>query len=316
LLFQLTYPTPAKPELANASAAATSSKGIHLVSTSPTIGTPVQQVKPGVPFLVNGSNFPRPFANAMDLSWTYTLPSPGQAELQWGPKGGEMKSATIPGGGGYNPAANTYHVTDLQPSTPYQFRVHECDTITCTPWSDWLEVSTEATGSNDVKVWLDNDTANPIGTGAVGPNGALVVKATMPADTSSGSHTINAGTEVGKSQASASIAVCAAGGCGPSISVMNTQSNTTVTPPAMLIYPATFTLRGNDFTAGTPVTVYLDTASGAELGSSTPNNLGIFEGKFTLPMVQSGTHTLVAVQVVQGKTVQATVSVDLEPQPK
>ena len=201
--------------------------------------------------------------------------------------------------------------------------MHECDTITCAPWSDWLFVTTERGGSDDVTVWLDNKTGNPIGNGVVLPNGSFEIKATIPPGTSQGSHVLHAAVGAAKSradddrqQASADITVCGAQGCGPSISVIDSQTRTAMKPPINLLYPSTFMLRGDHFAPGVGVTLYLDSATGPKLGSAMPNKLGIFEAGFQLPMARTGNHTLVAIQEAAGRTAMASEEVNLASQPK
>ncbi|MGB0075325.1 MAG: fibronectin type III domain-containing protein, partial [Terracidiphilus sp.] len=178
LQFRLTYPPPAKPKLENAAAA--SNKELHLVP--PTIGTGGQQVKPGVPFLVNGSNFLLAYTDELDIDWGQTVAGVAKSQLQWGLKDGTMQTVPVD--------MDNFKATNLKPSTAYQFRVQECDAITCSPWSDWLEASTESSGSGIVKLWLDNNTSQPIGTAPLGPNGGFAIKATIPAGTAPGTHTI------------------------------------------------------------------------------------------------------------------------------
>jgi hypothetical protein len=327
LEFRLTYPTPAKPDLINATLAA--NKGIHL--SPPSIGTGGQEVTPGVPFLVNGNNFPLPSANALDLSWNRTIAGVGHTQLEWGPKGGVMQTIPV--------AAAAYRFANLKPETAYQFRVQECDALSCSPWSDWLEASTQSGGSGIVKLWLDGNTAQQVGTAAVGPAGGFVVKATIPAGVTAGNHTLNAGTntnkpeasvqitgdhtrnsaaDLNKPEASVQITVTGPGGSGgaPTIAVMNTMTHTAYPPPPFLLYPSTFTLRGNGFAPGATVTVHLDTDAGAQLGTAIPNKAGIFQGSFNLPMTSTGPHKLVAVQVQGGGTVQASENVNTAGQPQ
>jgi hypothetical protein len=237
---------------------------------------------------VNGSNFFLGFTSASDIGWDKTVAgSATKAQMQWGPKGG--------------PVVNGFPPSTLKPSTAYQFRVQDCDAITYSPWSDWLEVSTESSGSANVKLWLDNNTAQPIGTAPLGPEGGFVIKATIPTGTAPGNHTINAAAG-NKPEASAQIIVAGQGGSGvgATISVMNTTMHTAFKPPINLLYPSTFRLRGDGFAPGTTVTVHLDTPTGPQLGTAIPNNAGIFLGNFTIPSTSTGPHTLVAVQVQGG----------------
>jgi hypothetical protein len=257
--------------------------------------------------------------------------------MQWGPKGSQpQNSPPIIG-------VTKFHAANLKPSTTYQFRVHECDRIACSPWSDLLTLETQAGGSNAVTIYMDNNMAQKIGTGTVLPNGSFNIKATIPANTAPGTHTITAAIDLGPAKNIAGLrnpsnpgtpasatpkaslqltvtgpggAGAAAGSGGASISVMNTQTRTAMKPPINLLYPSTFRLRGNGFAPAATVTVHLDTATGPQLGSAVPNKLGVFAGNFKLPMTQSGPHTLVAVQVAGGRTVQASETVQLASQPK
>jgi hypothetical protein len=308
LQFRLTYPTPAKPQLENKVAA--SNKGIHLSPAS--IGTGGQQVRPGAPFLVNGNNFMESDINAVSISWTHTIAGIGKVDMQWGPKGGAMQDTPV--------ALGSYTPENLKAGTLYQFRVHECDYLTCAPWSDWLEVKTGGSGSNKLTLWLDGDSGHPIATNTIQPNGSFDLQVSVPAGTTSGAHILNAAmgaitTKAEGTYASTPITVCAAQGCGPSLSVMNT-AQTALKPPINLLYPSTPTLRGDNFAPGVAVTVHLDSGTGSKLGSATPNKLGIFEGKFQIPMAQSGNHKLVAIQAAPKSPLQAVVEVNLASQPK
>ena len=301
LQFRLTYPPPAKPKLENAAAA--SNKELHLVP--PTIGTGGQQVKPGVPFLVNGSNFLLAYTDELDIDWGQTVAGVAKSQLQWGLKDGTMQTVPVD--------MDNFKATNLKPSTAYQFRVQECDAITCSPWSDWLEASTESSGSGIVKLWLDNNTSQPIGTAPLGPNGGFAIKATIPAGTAPGTHTINAAPTTGDTPvASAQLTVAGGSGVAATIAVINTMTHTAFVPPINLLDPSTFTLRGDGFAPGVTVTLYLDTATGTKLGTTVPDSAGSFQGNFNLSSTSTGTHQLVAVQ----GTIQASEEVDVAAQPK
>jgi hypothetical protein len=301
LQFRLIYPAPTKPKLENI--AATLNKGIHL--TPPSIGTGGQQVKPGVPFLVSGSNFRYAYTDELDISWDKTVFGIAKSQLQWGPKGGTMQTVSIP-------VVDGYKAANLKPATAYQFRVQECDTITCSPWSDVFEASTESSGSGTVRLWLDDNTAKPIGTAALGPAGGVMITATIPAGTAAGTHTLNAATTGNTPEASAQITVAGGSGVAATIAVMNSTTHTASTPPIVLLYPNTLSIRGDGFAPAATVTVYLDTPEGAKLGTAVPNATGIFLGKFNLPYSTPGSHKLIAVQ----GTLQASEAVTLEEPPK
>ncbi len=218
------------------------------------------------------------------------------------------------------------NVPNLKPSTAYQFRVQECDAISCSPIARLAGDILQSGGSTTVKLWLDNKPGQQIGTAALGPRGGFVIKATIPAGTAAGTHTLNAATTGNTPEASAQITVAGVAlpgttgslgsGIGAAstatIAVMNTTTHTAYKPPINLLYPSTFRLRGDGFAPGTAVTVHLDTPTGPQLGTATPAKNGIFLGNFTIPTTSGGNHKLVAVQ----GTIQASEAVTLMAQPK
>lgn len=306
LQFRLTYPVPAKPVLHN------TAKGLHLVS--PSVGTGVQNVRPGAPLLVHGDNFRTASVNGVDIEWQSTVSGVAKTTVQWGPKAGQMQETET--------ASNSFQADNLKPGTPYQFRVHNCDSITCAPWSDWLTASATGGGSNDFAIWLDNDSGHPIGSGVILPSGSFVTKVVIPAGTAPGPHTLRVATgsksrtDDDNPTASADITVCSPQGCGPAISVIDSQTQIAFKPPINLLYPSTFMLHGDHFAPGVVVTLHLDSATGPKLGTAIPNKLGIFEAGFQLPFTQTGGHKLVAVQTAGGRSAQATEDVVLISQPK
>jgi len=334
MVFKLTYPTPAKPQLGNATVPAKVKNPIHLVT--PAIGTHVQQVKAGLPVMVNGSNFSfnKTYTSSLNITWNKTVAGLATSQLEWGPKGGATKKVDIKAG--FDRAGlHVYQAANLKEGTTYQFRVHECDAIACAPWTDWFMASTESatqsgqtSSSDQVTLWLDNDVAQPIGTATIGPRGFFNTKVTIPANTTAGRHTINASAGVGgqtgmasvaetpvnvgpggvthptsasvKPQASTSITVigAAAGKVGPTISVLNGPGGTATPPPVTLQLDKTISLHGAGFAPAVVVNIHLDSPAGPKIGSATPNKLGMFVGNFKFPATAKiGNHEIVAVQV-------------------
>jgi hypothetical protein len=347
LIFKLSY-TPAKPVLSNSNAAPPK-KGIKLVSTQASINTPTKQVKAGAPVIVHGYNFAVPTISNLEISWNKTVAGAANSTVEWGPKGGAMTNSP--------PVLRVtkFSPPNLKPSTTYQFRVHECDVMACAPLSDLLTLTTEASGSNEVTLYLDNNMAEKIGTGTVLPKGGFNIKATIPANTTPGAHTINAATDVGPekniaelrnpsspstpatSSASqkASWQITVTGGQGapgggpggsPTLSVMNTQTRTAIPPPINLGYESPIRLRGSGFTPAEVVTIHLNSATGPKIGSATPNKMGIFVLNLRMPAATPGSHEIVAVQTaggtglksraLAGQTLQATVQVNVTGQLK
>jgi hypothetical protein len=317
LRFELTD-TPAKPTISGSGGANKAAQnGIHLVT--PSIGTGGQQLKPGVPFLVSGTNFPYTETGRITVSWDRTLSVVGKSTLKWGPKGGTMQPVTLVTTDTYSPIGLSFTTpTTIKASTPYQFQVQECDTIACSPWSDPLEATADAAGNDNVKLWLDNDTSKSIGTGAVALEGGFEAQVTIPSGTAPGTHTINAAKSGNTPEASVQVTVAGQGAAGSTatISIIDTGTRAAMTPPVNLAYPTTFPLRGDGFAPGVMVAVYIDGAAGTQLGTATPNAAGSFLANINLPTAQPGLHKLVAVQVNGGSTIQASVAVDFMSQPK
>jgi hypothetical protein len=317
LRFELTD-TPAKPTITGSGGANKAAQnGIHLVT--PSIGTGGQQLRPGVPFLVSGTDFPYTETGRITVSWDRTLSIAGKSTLKWGPKGGTMQPVTLLTTDTYSPIGLSFTTpTTIKASTPYQFQVQECDTIACSPWSDPLEVTPEPAGNDNVKLWLDNDTSKSIGTGVVAPEGGFEAQVTIPSGTAPGTHTINAAKSGNTPEASVQVTVAGPGAAGSSatISIINTGTRAAMTPPVNLAYPTTFPLRGDGFAPGVVVAVYIDSAAGTQLGTATPDAAGSFLASIKLPTAQPGLHKLVAIQVNGGSTTQASVAVDFMSQPK
>jgi len=124
------------------------------------------------------------------------------------------------------------------------------------------------------------------------------------------------------------------GGAGGSQATTGQQASTTTTvvaagqklqPVIAVIDPATnavvqaiqqstsssapYTLRGQGFVKGGKVTVSLDTAGGPVLATTTVADDGTFSAKFKTPADATRDHLLVATEIVNGQTIQATVDV-------
>jgi hypothetical protein len=143
-----------------------------------------------------------------------------------------------------------------------------------------------------------------VGTATLSPQGTFKATVTIPAGTAAGNVTIRA--SAGTAQAQTSIQVLAKG--APASLVVSWQG---------LVYTAVdtdypFTLSGANFAPGT-VSIYIDAASGVQLGTATVGADGTFSHDFQVSAAQIanhfGQHTLVA---VQNGSVQASLSVGIE----
>ncbi len=72
------------------------------------------------------------------------------------------------------------------------------------------------------------------------------------------------------------------------------------------------TVTGQNFSAGHPVKITVDKATGQALGSETVGADGQFTATIALPYLSGGNHTVVATQVVDGKNIQASAAVSVE----
>src|SRR5205814_3043456 len=108
------------------------------------------------------------------VSWDHTV-STSTATSEVGPENGPLQHTATQQG--------FFEADNLLPGKRYQFRVHECDVLTCAPWSDTLTATTGASDSDRVTIWLDNDTSNMIGNAQVDANGAFTAPVTIPPNT-------------------------------------------------------------------------------------------------------------------------------------
>lgn len=286
--FAFTYPTPAKPVVTNTIAASNGGKLF-----APTI-SPQQssEVPPGGQLALDAQYFSPSYSTFLQIGWTKTVQGAPTSQLTWGPQGQGLQSLSLPGLG--------YTAKALQPNTAYQFEVQECDGLSCSPWSDSLITRTEASGSNTVTFWLDNNSSAPIGTAQLAAGGAeFTATVTIPSSTSSGLHTVNASVP-GQNPTSTTITVCQTTGCSPTLGVVNDMSGNGAlyppSPPARVEVGNYVTLRGGNFDAGQSVTIYVDSSSGPQAGTAVVGSDGTFQTTFTMPMVIGGDHNLVAIE--------------------
>ena len=282
--FGLIYPPPAKPQIQNTTAA--NNKGSLF---SPTIAVAQPEVVAGQVLPVTAEYFRGAYVNALNIAWNKTVLGDTKSSLVWSPP---QTTITTP--------ALTFNAIDLKPATQYTFQVHECDGITCAPLSDVLTTATEASGSNDVYFWLDNNTGQIIGHNTVGASGVqFLTNVLIPATTAPGAHLLHAGAPGGQ-PATASITVCQVGGCGPSVAVVNTSNNTLYPPGSVVEVGLPVVLRGSKFAPGGSVWIWVDSVQGTKAGTAPVGPLGNFQASFTMPMIMAGKHNLVAIELKPG----------------
>lgn len=282
--FGLIYPPSAKPVLQNTTA---NSNKTSLFSPSIAVAKP--EVVAGQTIAVTCTYFRGAYVNALNISWNKTVLGAQKSSLGWGPPD---QVVTIP--------ALAFDATNLQPATSYQFKVHECDGITCSPESDVLTTKTEAAGANEVNFWLDNNNSQIIGKTAIGANpNSFMANVTIPASTTTGTHLLHA-IAAESLPATATINVCAVGGCGAFIGVLNTQNNTFYPPGSRVAVGNTVVVRGSKFAPGGSVWIWVDGVKGIKAGTAPVGPLGNFQSSFRMPLIQAGNHTFVAIELKPG----------------
>lgn len=223
----------------------------------------------------------------------------GATELEWGPVGGPLKTLKLPGTEKYSCAAG-YNAIDLSPATAYQFRVRDCDAITCSLWSAPLKVTTAGTGDKG-KVVLTLDNGTTLGTATVDAQGEFETRVTIPAGTPPGHHRVYAVN--GDAKADAGIEVraqtsgpAAATGTLQVVALLNGQTGCPNNPVTGAQVDDTFRLFGAAFAPGA-VEIRVDSLGGQTLATLTAGADGSFcTDVKSVTRAQAGKHTLVAVQ--------------------
>lgn len=290
--FGLVYPVPAKPQIQNTTAAG--NKGSLF---SPSIAVAQPEVIAGQTLPVTCTDFRGAYVNTLSIAWNKTVLGTPKSSLEWGPP-----KVTI------TTSALTFDATNLKPATGYGFVVHECDGLTCAPWSEVLDTTTQAAGSNVVRFWLDNNTSQIIGQAAIGSNAySFPASVIIPPGTTSGPHVLTA-LQIGTQPATAAITVCAVGGCGPFVGVVNTQNNTFWPPDSLVAVGNQVVVRGSKFAPGGSVWLWLDSVQGKRVATAAVGPMGNFQASFSMPLIQAGQHKFVAIELKPG--------VKLPPTPK
>lgn len=143
--------------------------------TRPMIATSQPLVTAGNTIRISGQHFPLNVGRSTSLPVTMRhggygpnstilggVCFAGATELEWGPVGGAQRVQRLPGGA-QGVCAAAYDASGLTPNTAYQFRVRDCDPITCSPWSPTLRASTEKADTQKGTVLLTLDSGASAG---------------------------------------------------------------------------------------------------------------------------------------------------------
>lgn len=225
--------------------------------------------------------------------------SGGATELGWGPVGGAQGLQRLQADAQGRCAAN-YDATNLTPNTTYQFRARDCDTVTCSPWSPTLRMTTAKVDPAKGRVVLTLDGGTPVGAATINAQGTFTTSITIPAGTSPGAHALRAVASDAKAEVAIQVATSSPTGVSRAsimmVGLLRGETGCPNHPIRSTQTDDTFVLFGAGFAAG-PVTIRLDTATGVSLGTATVRPDGsICQRMQSAPGNKAGAHKLVAVQ--------------------
>jgi hypothetical protein len=242
----------------------------------------------------------------------------GATELESAAASGQKRTQRLPANGNASSCASRYEVSNLTVATAYQFRARDCDMVTCSPWSAPLNLTTGAADPEKGKVVLTLDGNTPLGRATITDQGTFEATVTIPAGTTTGTHTIHAVNGDAKADVSVQVTASDSGEPVATITLTGSYYGETGCPTHPLpdygqgvTTDETFSLFGTGFAPGT-VTIALDSATGMSLGTATARADGSFCEASLMgpPSSQIGNHTLVA---VQNGAVLATIPVKVVP---
>jgi hypothetical protein len=314
LTFELIHPLDKMQITGNGAPASNTPQGNVPSLINPTITAAPTSVPVKDPVTVSGSYFPGSNANQIDITWA----DPGaeqlalkDTEIQWGTPG-SLQTITrqrTHGDDGYQ-----FSAPNLKPNTQYEFKVRDCDNVTCSQFNDPLMVTTGSTAGDQITVYLDGvSAANSIGTALPDPNGSFSQGFAIPAGTKAGQHSLIA--VGGNNQQAQPVTITVLGAnqaANPEVDMVDPTSKART---QSLEESYSYMADGSYFAAGGQVSIFEDKASGQPLAMATVAADGTFSAKITTPS-GSGNHAILAVETVNGQTTQASATVYVQALPR
>jgi hypothetical protein len=282
-------------------------------SSAPRLQGPViranpTQVHAGEQVSVSGSYFSPASANSCDIGWDDTVSGTlTESEIHWvevGKPAQDAKNRTLSRKPWDN--GNHFNITDLRADKHYNVQVRDGDQLT---WTDWGKFSIKTQKSDSVDIALKSGSSTKsLGTATRDSSGQFEMKATIPAGTAAGTHTLTASDSA--DAASTPLEVLGAGkSAKPKIySVDSTGGVASV--PVIVVVGAPLDLHGEGFRQG-KVTIAIQ--GGPSLGTANAAADGSFTAKPTLS--NHGNFTVVASQGSGPTGLQATLAVSVLSQP-
>jgi hypothetical protein len=293
----------------------------------PILGTTATDVNAGSVISITGAYFPIGQASDLYIGWSDTTSGEVTlSRLSWGavptspfdsPDSHMIPIARDVSGG--PDGKNVFHATGLKANAQYWFQVADEDLLTATPLSQTAFFWTEPSGQVDLLLVREGLFLRPLpprnlGTVPLTGTDRFAANVLIPADTTPGDYSLLA-VFMGRTLAGITLSVAPAGQqLPPKVAVIDADSNTEY---GSVEQGFPLTLRAVNFQRNTAVSVFIDTTSGTLLDSVIADPQGSFEKILRWPVSpQSGNHNIVAQQIVNGRTLQATVSVLVQRKPQ
>jgi hypothetical protein len=312
LTLVLTHPLD-QTHITNNDPAPATPPGTPQLSFSPTIDATPASVAAKGGVTVTGEYFPSSNVSQVHLRWndpTDEQLALKESDIEWGPQGNlsqVTKQRTA------EDAGSDFMASNLKPGTKYEFKVRDCDNVTCSRWSDPLYVTTGSTPANQVTIYMDSVApVNALGTASPDLSGGFTQAVQLPATVASGKHSLIAVGPGSVQSKPVQITVLAANQtASPELDILG-QAGANGPQSALQTYP--FTVQGSAFTANGMVSLYLDKATGQPLATATVGSNGSFQA--TLTLQAAGSHSVIAVESLSGQSIQATLNLAVVELPK
>ena len=250
------------------------------------LGFSEPQVKAGSQVTAIGSNFPAIQATQAYLAWNDTT----AGDITESDILVQGQLVTLPRSSYDN--GNHYTVLNLNPGTSYQFRVRDCDALTCSDWSNLLTITTAE--SNEVDLVLSFD-GQVIGSAILQDNGTFTTTVQIPLSVPPGTYMVQALLS-GQLVMQSPITVVSANAIfTPVLLMINSATGIPYSGPALVIGNFPAPMRGLYFNPGN-VDIFIDQIAGVPLTSANADSTGSFSVAPVWPASVTGDHNLIAQQ--------------------
>jgi len=280
------------------------------------LGTSASEVQAGGSLMVTGTDFPLGQASSLFITWNDTVSGlVTQSDITWGPANGPFVTFPQPRNGADH--QNVFTAVNLVPNEPYTFSVRDEDLLTETPFSTPLTITTQPT--DQVDLLLAPQGGGPqsvVGSATLDSSGAFTTPASIPPGLASGTYILSAELAGGILATTLIQVVAADELLPPFIEVINPATSASLN---FVQEGTSFMLVGVGFQPGT-VNVTIDSAGGLFLGTAVAaiqpgDSAASFQQPFPWPLGVTGTHSVVADEIVGGQTLEAAASLFIDSTP-